>query len=449
MRWLLLVFSLLFFFPLRAFAHEETTTIAITGNGFEPANALFHQGSKVLFLNRDTRAHWPASDPHPTHEIYPEFDPKRTIAPGDVWGFTFERVGKFGFHDHLNPHVRGVIEVVAEQGSQARTKPPEKPIWLTFWEKITAFFYREPKGEDFKKLGDQEKFSTLEKMANSKGAKRVWQYLLTTYHGESGSSGNIHDLAHLAGKLFFDKDSWPGLTSCSVTFAFGCYHGFLDQAFVDDLDRLGQAEIICAGFGSRESGPYGSCVHGIGHGVASFYRTTDLKSALESCRTLPSAGVNFCTDGVFMEFARNTGENFYKSNDPLTVCQNYPVLAHSCGRNLPTVLLSRQDKTKAETVSICSQQSANTAQGCFDALAFMIAGESGGQAQKVVAGCQIFSDKKLAADCLTKAAGELVFQEAPNYREQSWLVCDALSGNEKNSCRDYVASLFRAYNRPF
>lgn len=76
--------------------------IAMTPAGFSPATVTVKKGTVVTFKNTDTVGHWPASAPHPTHTDYPQFDPKKTIAAGQSWSFTFDKVGSWKYHDHLN-----------------------------------------------------------------------------------------------------------------------------------------------------------------------------------------------------------------------------------------------------------------------------------------------------------------------------------------------------------
>lgn len=84
----------------------------ITEDGFAPQTLQVKKGTYVRFVNKTDEWHWPASDIHPTHTLYSEFDPKQTIGPGEEWGFIFEKVGEWGMHDHLMPYVTGEIIVV-------------------------------------------------------------------------------------------------------------------------------------------------------------------------------------------------------------------------------------------------------------------------------------------------------------------------------------------------
>lgn len=90
----------------------EEKTIIITKMQYSPSFLTIPQCTKVIFINQDTTDHWPASDIHPTHGIYPEFDPKRSIKPNEKWSFVFEKKGKWSFHDHLYPTINGTIDVL-------------------------------------------------------------------------------------------------------------------------------------------------------------------------------------------------------------------------------------------------------------------------------------------------------------------------------------------------
>ena len=88
-----------------------SVVIQMNETEFSPAKITIKKGKAVKFINEGKESHWPASNIHPTHAIYPEFDPKRGIAPGDSWSFIFDRVGSWRMHDHLFPRITGVIIV--------------------------------------------------------------------------------------------------------------------------------------------------------------------------------------------------------------------------------------------------------------------------------------------------------------------------------------------------
>ena len=86
--------------------------IEMTSDGYFPDEIKITKGTKVTFKNSDTFYHWPASDLHPSHNQYADFDPRKTIEPGESWSFVFDKVGEWGMHDHISPYMIGKIFVV-------------------------------------------------------------------------------------------------------------------------------------------------------------------------------------------------------------------------------------------------------------------------------------------------------------------------------------------------
>lgn len=92
---------------------EENAGIVVrmTENGFEPKEITVPVGTAVSFSNETLGNRWPASGTHPTHDVYPEFDPQRPVPAGGSWIFTFEKIGTWGYHDHMFPNMTGSIKV--------------------------------------------------------------------------------------------------------------------------------------------------------------------------------------------------------------------------------------------------------------------------------------------------------------------------------------------------
>lgn len=89
--------------------HEAT--IEITKDGFIPATLSVPKGSRVTWINKDSKPHRVASNPHPDHNGLKGFDALDIIGPDGRYSFIFDAVGSFGYHDHLNPTVNGTIIV--------------------------------------------------------------------------------------------------------------------------------------------------------------------------------------------------------------------------------------------------------------------------------------------------------------------------------------------------
>ncbi len=91
--------------------NKVSAEVRITDKGFEPETIKIEKGTRVVFKNSGSQPHWPASNLHPTHGIYPEFDPQEAIDPGEAWSFVFKKNGAWRYHDHLYPQMTGSIEV--------------------------------------------------------------------------------------------------------------------------------------------------------------------------------------------------------------------------------------------------------------------------------------------------------------------------------------------------
>lgn len=86
-------------------------SIILTDKGFEPRDVRISKGTRVSFRTDRTEPFWPASDAHPTHSIYPEFDAKKPVSVSSTWSFVFQKVGAWGYHDHLRSYFNGTIYV--------------------------------------------------------------------------------------------------------------------------------------------------------------------------------------------------------------------------------------------------------------------------------------------------------------------------------------------------
>lgn len=114
--------------PAEAVPAEEAAAgqgVVFTENGYEPNEVTVKKGEAVTFVNATATPTWPASAQHPDHKVYPGsdiakcdtleastiFDACKGLAEGESWAFTFNEVGTWNYHDHLNPTKFGKIIV--------------------------------------------------------------------------------------------------------------------------------------------------------------------------------------------------------------------------------------------------------------------------------------------------------------------------------------------------
>ncbi|MEX0934230.1 MAG: plastocyanin/azurin family copper-binding protein [Candidatus Saccharimonadales bacterium] len=90
---------------------EVQAQVRYSSSGFAPATLEISIGDTVSFVNGGNVSMWVASDSHPTHTNFPDFDARRGYGSGETYEFTFNEPGSYGYHNHLNPNHGGLIIV--------------------------------------------------------------------------------------------------------------------------------------------------------------------------------------------------------------------------------------------------------------------------------------------------------------------------------------------------
>ena len=112
-------FVFLFFFELNSksegkFNQKTDFIIELREDGFFPQKLIIKKGQRVKFVTTKAKSFWPASNLHPSHTIYPEFDSNEPVAQDQSWSFNFTKPGEWKYHNHLAPIYKGRITVVEE-----------------------------------------------------------------------------------------------------------------------------------------------------------------------------------------------------------------------------------------------------------------------------------------------------------------------------------------------
>lgn len=90
----------------------KETKVIYNKSGFSPKTVTVKKGGAVVFENKTGAAASIASNPHPEHTLYPEFDQYKTDQRGKTeFTFIFDKVGTWSYHDHLNANVVGTVTV--------------------------------------------------------------------------------------------------------------------------------------------------------------------------------------------------------------------------------------------------------------------------------------------------------------------------------------------------
>lgn len=476
----IIIASFFLLFPLMALAHggvnDDELIIHMTKNGFEPQELTVTEGDSVLFINNDDVDRWPASNFHPTHTLYPEFDPKMHIKSGESWKFTFEKVGTWRMHDHLFPHMTGTIVVLKDSandieptlatttGSVSIT-PENRGLWTKFRNFFNNFWHRifssasgndsvvnEALLKEFKTEDEQGKYAWLTKRSELESPKVAWQYVLAAYLTPEGVVGKPHDMAHLVGQLLFKKYGLEGLKTCTPVFAFGCYHGLMEVAFNKNdakhyTENILKAEKACEELGTGFVTGSQSCIHGMGHGIITF-REHDTAKALKDCDTLANNWRTYCYDGVFMELSISAVPSFYQKSDPLYPCdtleENYQ---GACARSQSTIMRQRLGLDTKSIAKVCAQSTKAIKYNCIDSLGYYIGQTNIENPQKIVSGCAEIINGDDQAQCKAAAAGELVFQDARGWHENAKAICESMNENYKANCDKRIDQVKKSYGR--
>ena len=225
--------------------------ITRTNDAFVPSTITIRKGDTVTFVNASASAFWPASNAHPSHGLYPEFDPKQPVAPGASWSFTFLRAGTWGFHDHMHAATQGAITVIGipDEGiAGCLLRYSDSTLSPQCWEADVARTIR------------------------TRGIDGAFAYVQQAYETQERFRRNCHDVMHLIGASAYEEFA-AGRTAAyhpEASFCgFGFYHGFIEKMLVSEGPaHYEQARNYCENLqyaeGPRAGGP---CFHGIGHAV--------------------------------------------------------------------------------------------------------------------------------------------------------------------------------------
>lgn len=96
--------------PSSTTPEAKTVTVTIENNKLNPESVEINVGDSVVWLNKDTAKHHIASDPHPSHTALPGFE-SVDLNVSQTYSFKFTKAGSWGYHDHLNPSIKGTVIV--------------------------------------------------------------------------------------------------------------------------------------------------------------------------------------------------------------------------------------------------------------------------------------------------------------------------------------------------
>jgi plastocyanin len=354
----LAVGSLLFF-------THRTVVVHRTERGFEPKSISIHKGDTVVFVADTGKEFWPASDNHPSHTLYPEFDPRRALSPKERWSFTFDRAGVWAFHDHLAPEIRGAVLVVGAPGESAKNCLKNSPSTSK------AYCYA----------------ADITSVIEEKGPDAAFVAFAHYYADDPTFRNNCHDVMHVFGRAAYDefaKNNATVVRQETSYCGYGFYHGFIEEMFSQKgPDQFADGKRYCDSLADNPAFPsknaahaaMAACYHGMGHAVfdsldSDVWGKSDrmVSRALLACRRIASTDEQYvrCGSGVFNSLAiaygaKNYGLAFDK-NDPTAVCRTQEVVQQSaCYAEIVSGYFHYKKFNRAESVAFIEGLGSRTA----------------------------------------------------------------------------------------
>lgn len=282
-------------------------TVTYTDSGYSPSSLEVPLGATVVFQNDSTVPLWTASDPHPTHTDYAEFDSHANTLPGESYSFIFTKSGTFGYHNHARSIHRGIVRVLSKSQLPSIDKTVE--------------------GKRAVRDGYMNQFVS--------GDPSSIYAVMDAIEANSALARDCHDMAHDLGHRAYELYGFSGAmtfgdpnrlsnTSTDDICAGGYMHGILEELFLHQPELKDAPGSVCAGV------PYinrGSCFHGVGHGLM-FANKRDVPTSLTTCKSLAHReDAHRCYEGVWMEMfwgnVEHAGSNSlgWTLEDPLAPCK--------------------------------------------------------------------------------------------------------------------------------
>lgn len=419
--------------------------ISITDNGFIPEEIKVEKGTSLIFRNDGQKQHWPASNFHPTHTLYPEqggcigskFDACRGLEPGEEYSFKFNVPGTWPVHDHIFPGLTMVIKVVERNDFGVKKS--------NFFGEISD----KPLPEEFRNSDYLMQRKVIEKLIKDDPVY-AWDYLKRAFLVNGEVVGNAHEFAHTIGNAIYKQMGLDGITSCDATFAYGCYHGVTEDLLrVEGTDSILKTQKRCLEiYPPKVNNLYTGCIHGMGHGLLT-REELNVGRALRDCDLLDKQYRNYCYDGVFMENGFLEPNRKFDSESFWNFCTELnDAYQYNCGRYQAQILLSVFGNNIEDIGRECSNAPNNVFKTtCAESLGYFISQKTSGKMKEIINLCGEISDGQVRNYCIIAAAREAIFQEYQNWRENSLALCQTLSGDWQSQCLKSNEQVKQIYNR--
>jgi hypothetical protein len=419
-------------------------TIELRADGFYPPTVTVPAGSTIAFINKTDRPFWPASNFHPSHKLYAEFDAKTIIPVGESWRFAMHRVGLWRYHDHLMSSHGGAIRVRSSPWARSFTCEGE------------ACFIQE-----------------IEEVLQKEGIDAAFERFSQLYESNPAFSSTCHDVTHLLGEAAYREYVSEGkivTTTKTAYCGYGFYHGFI-EALLFTTGNFEEAKQYCREVQDALSADIGSpnaiysCYHGIGHGTfdtQSYSQWGDdrgmLTAALTTCERVTQGDEleleKQCGTGVFNALANaynnKTYSLFHDDQNPWGICEKQVNVEYkkACFREVAASYIKdkypQRDRALAIIAQIVDRVGANATMYAY--IAELVRLNLDMPIGDWVDSCEAMKPLDMSRSCTEGVVSGLFLWGKPGQEHVNAVAfCDAdgLSRANKDACFSYVLPRMR------
>lgn len=175
---------------------------------------------------------------------------------------------------------------------------------------------------------DADCLSTILKITTAHGGPEAGTNALKDIQASvPGTDESVaHELEHIVGRTTEETmgANAEAFVRCPSDFAYGCQHGFLEEALAKHTMAIKDTRLMCDSLNGSDKQKF-LCNHGIGHGLM-MYEGHVLSAALKDCASFEQTlAIQGCAQGVYMEnfvayMAKEPGVYGYDDNDLLAPC---------------------------------------------------------------------------------------------------------------------------------
>ena len=441
---------------------SSQVTITLTKQGFVPETIYINPGTTVTFVTELDTNFWPASDLHPFHSIYPDFDPKQPVPPDESWSFTFESVGRWHYHDHIGLETGSVIVV------------PEGETDLRRYDRMLVC----DQAQRGKRTScEKEQIAYILK---TEGVDAAFDEVASIYDASPAFRNECHSFAHDLGLMTFQTyGEDPDFPSSTMYCGQGFYHGYMEGFLQDHSGDVASAAIFCRAVGEQLGGDHPlagpQCIHGAGHGIMEYLlrdrpdmadRLDELiDTGVESCDAFNTDDERFrCASGVYavakdwinIQGLQEQYAHLFTLYDPVTLCRTLEKdwAKHACAWEMgkQVVYLAAQDSDLAlrSVLNAPDWDNGQWLPATIESAGFLL-GELNVtlDASALFGKCGVINDDALHLSCVRGLINGLIFNAMPGKEPEHiapYCLWDGISTEEKSECaRILIVNMEGAY----